>query len=223
MYADLISFFHDQLAGHGDRHAGAVPRSHRAAAGGRGLHDLRRSQGLGLDPAPPRVPNVVGPFGLLQPFADGLKLVLKETIVPSSANGILFIIAPMIAFMDRAGRLGGRALRQRLGHRRHQRRHPLSLRDLVAGASTASSSRAGPRTPSTRSSAALRSAAQMVSYEVSIRLRADHSPAMRRLAQPVAGRARPVRLVLELVLAAAAADVRDLLHLRPRGDEPHAV
>ena len=46
-----------------------------------------------------RGPNVVGPFGLLQPMADGLKLVLKETIVPSSANGILFIIAPMIAFM----------------------------------------------------------------------------------------------------------------------------
>jgi NADH-quinone oxidoreductase subunit H len=40
-------------------------------------------------------PNVIGFFGILQPFADGLKLLIKETIIPSRANKILFIIAPI--------------------------------------------------------------------------------------------------------------------------------
>jgi len=43
-------------------------------------------------------PMVVGPFGLLQPIADGLKLLSKETIIPSGANRMLFILAPMITF-----------------------------------------------------------------------------------------------------------------------------
>ena len=43
-------------------------------------------------------PNVVGPFGLLQPFADGLKLLVKETVVPSEANRAVFIIAPLVTF-----------------------------------------------------------------------------------------------------------------------------
>src|SRR5687767_14961993 len=43
-------------------------------------------------------PNVVGPFGLFQPLADGLKLLLKEVILPAGANKVLFIIAPMITF-----------------------------------------------------------------------------------------------------------------------------
>ena len=44
-------------------------------------------------------PNVVGPFGLLQPMADGLKLMLKETIIPAGANRGVFLIAPMITFI----------------------------------------------------------------------------------------------------------------------------
>ena len=45
-----------------------------------------------------RGPNVVGPLGLLQPFADGLKLLFKETIIPSGASRIPFLVAPMITF-----------------------------------------------------------------------------------------------------------------------------
>jgi NADH-quinone oxidoreductase subunit H len=43
-------------------------------------------------------PNVVGVGGLLQPFADALKMLMKETIVPSGANRFLFILAPILTF-----------------------------------------------------------------------------------------------------------------------------
>ncbi len=43
-------------------------------------------------------PNVVGPFGLLQPFADAVKMLVKETIVPTGANKWLFMMAPMLTF-----------------------------------------------------------------------------------------------------------------------------
>ena len=43
-------------------------------------------------------PNVVGPFGLLQPFADAIKMLMKETIIPTGSNRFLFLIAPMLTF-----------------------------------------------------------------------------------------------------------------------------
>jgi NADH-quinone oxidoreductase subunit H len=43
-------------------------------------------------------PNIVGPFGLWQPFADAIKMLFKETIIPTGADRLLFIIAPMITF-----------------------------------------------------------------------------------------------------------------------------
>ena len=43
-------------------------------------------------------PNVAGPFGLLQPIADGVKLLTKETVLPARANPVVFILAPMVTF-----------------------------------------------------------------------------------------------------------------------------
>ncbi len=43
-------------------------------------------------------PNIVGPFGLFQPLADGLKLMLKEPIIPIGANKIIFLLAPVITY-----------------------------------------------------------------------------------------------------------------------------
>jgi NADH:ubiquinone oxidoreductase subunit H len=52
------------------------------------LASLQRRQG----------PNIVGFFGLLQPLADGLKLLIKESILPKSANIFIFIFSPIFTF-----------------------------------------------------------------------------------------------------------------------------
>ena len=43
-------------------------------------------------------PNVVGPLGLFQPLADGIKLLTKETIIPSNSNKIIFLFSPILTF-----------------------------------------------------------------------------------------------------------------------------
>ena len=44
-------------------------------------------------------PNVVGPFGLLQTFADAIKMLTKETVIPSGANRALYLLAPFLTFV----------------------------------------------------------------------------------------------------------------------------
>lgn len=46
-----------------------------------------------------RGPNVVGVFGLLQPLSDGFKLLVKETVLPSSSNKLIFVFSPMLTFI----------------------------------------------------------------------------------------------------------------------------
>jgi NADH:ubiquinone oxidoreductase subunit H len=46
-----------------------------------------------------RGPNYVGFLGLLQPIADAIKLIIKETIIPVAANRIIFVIAPLLALI----------------------------------------------------------------------------------------------------------------------------
>jgi NADH-ubiquinone oxidoreductase chain 1 len=44
-------------------------------------------------------PNTVGIYGILQPFSDALKLVVKETVVPAMANKVLFYLAPIMSLL----------------------------------------------------------------------------------------------------------------------------
>ena len=69
-------------------------------------------------------PNRAGPFGLLQPIADLVKLVRKEAFFPASAHELPYIVAPVLACFDGAARVQRDPVRPRLDGRRllHLRR-----------------------------------------------------------------------------------------------------
>ena len=164
-------------------------------------------------------PMVVGPMGLLQPIADGLKLLVKETVLPSGANKVVFLLAPVVTFT--LALIGWAVIPFGEG---------LVLADINVGilyllaisslgvygiimAGWASNSRYA-------FLGALRSAAQMVSYEIAIGLIIINvliTVGSLNLSDIVRAQERSV------VLHPALPDVRDLRRLDPGGDQSPPV
>ncbi len=171
-----------------------------------------------------RGPNVVGPWGTLQPFADFLKFILKEPVIPSGANKGVFLLAPLVGVVLAMAAWAVIPVSRRLGGRRYQRRHSLSVRDLLARRLRHHHGRLGVELQIRLPVGAARGGADGFLRSLD-RLRHRHRAALRRFAQPHRHRARAGHLGgrVRLVLAAAVADVRDLLRLGAGRDQPAAV
>ena len=84
-------------------------------------------------------PNRVGPFGLLQPIADAFKLMLKEIIVPSQANSVLYLLAPVMttSLTTTTGRPSGSAPRARRAVGRRSRSTATTAKSVSSSAAIA--------------------------------------------------------------------------------------
>ena len=168
-----------------------------------------------------RGPNVVGPWGLLQSFADMLKFALKEPTIPDGANKGLFILAPLVTCVLALAAWavipvndGWVVADINVGILYIFAISSLSVYGIImARLGVELEIRLPRRAALGRADGVLRGLD---------RLRDHHRAAVRRLAQPVRHRqgAGHALGLARLVLAAAPADVRDLLHLGAGRDQP---
>ncbi len=77
-------------------------------------------------------PMNVGPYGLLQPFADGIKLFFKEDIIPAESDKPIFYLAPVIFFVAALTSLSVMPVLRRVCHRQYQCRAALSPCHVIA-------------------------------------------------------------------------------------------
>ena len=190
------------------------------------LHSLRRSQDLGGGAAASRAQRRGALRSLSESFADLIKFVLKEPVIPAGANKGVFLLAPFVMGMLALGGLGGDPGGGWLGDRRHQCRHALHFRDLVAVGLRRDHGRLGVQLEIPVPVGAALCGADGVLRSLD-RLRDRHRAAARRHAEPVRHRRAPRTRHWGFpswagMWSAAVPDVRDLLRLGAGRDQPAA-